>query len=217
MRTKTWRAKAWTREKVHFVGNVMIDTLIRLLPEASARWNGAGMSSLPPVDEKIFGLVTLHRPSNVDDRESLSGLIRTLQKISQDIPLVFPVHPRTRKMIAAGGLEPESSRLRLTGPLGYLDFLALQAKATLVITDSAGVQEESTYLGIPCLTLRKNTERPVTETVGTNTVVGQDLGRLEAEVALILEGKGKTGGIPELWDGRAAKRIAEIIQGWRPD
>ncbi len=203
-------------EKVHFVGNVMIDTLVQLLPEASARWNGGKQGPILPSDEETFGLVTLHRPSNVDDQKGLGKLVQTLHRISKDVPLVFPVHPRTRKMIEAGGLKPQSNGLRFTDPLGYLDFLALQSKATLVITDSGGVQEESTYLGVPCLTLRSNTERPVTETVGTNTVVGQDLGRLEAEVALILEGKAKTGAIPELWDGRAAERIAEIIQGWRP-
>lgn len=203
-------------EKVHFVGNVMIDTLVRLLPEASARWTSGGLGPIRPGDGEAFGVVTLHRPSNVDDQEALGDLIHTLDRIGTDVPLVFPVHPRTRKMIVAGGHESQSTGLRLTDPLGYLDFLALQSKATLVITDSAGVQEESTYLGVPCLTLRKNTERPVTETVGTNTVVGQDLERLEAEVALILEGKAKSGGIPELWDGRAAERIAEIIQNWGP-
>jgi len=195
-------------EKIHLVGNVMIDTLVRLLPIArgSQIFNDLNLRS------KNYGLVTLHRPSNVDDTASLTAIMTALQGISRDIPLIFPIHPRTRarldtldKPLSANG------RLRLLEPLGYLDFLRLQIDAALVITDSGGIQEESTFLGVPCLTVRENTERPITVEMGTNVIVGQDMDHLSAEVLRILEGKGKAGTIPPLWDGRAGERIAEII------
>jgi len=197
-------------EKVHLVGNVMIDTLVRLLPAAEQRDVLARLG----LESQGYGLVTLHRPSNVDDPAMLSEIMNALSDISHSLPLIFPVHPRTRQRIADDNLKPSTCKLQLLEPLGYLDFLALQRQATLVITDSGGIQEETTYLGVPCLTVRENTERPVTVTLGTNTLVGQDMERLRAEVGRILAGNGKQGQVPPLWDGHAAERIASIIEAW---
>lgn len=191
-------------EKIFFVGNVMIDTLIRLLPQAKK----AGSFDLPP----RFGLVTLHRPSNVDEPGVLLQIIETLADISRKLPIFFPIHPRTRQRLASLAFQPASdSQLHLLDPVSYLEFLNLQRQATVIITDSGGIQEETTYLGVPCLTLRKNTERPVTVTYGTNLLIGQDMERLGEEVARILAGKAKQGRIPPLWDGKAGERIAEVI------
>lgn len=194
-------------EKVYCVGNVMIDTLVRLLPKAEARTVVADLG----LRAGEYGLITLHRPSNVDDPEMLPKILKTLVKISHDLPLVFPIHPRTRKRMADMGISVEGSNLQLAEPLGYLDFLALQKSAKLIITDSGGIQEESTYLGIPCLTVRENTERPVTITVGTNVLVGQDMDRLRIETTNILQGNSKKGQIPPLWDGNSGQRIAELL------
>ncbi|MEW6403326.1 MAG: UDP-N-acetylglucosamine 2-epimerase (non-hydrolyzing) [Chloroflexota bacterium] len=194
-------------ERIHFVGNVMIDTLVRLLPEARACWN----TMRHMLEDDRYALVTLHRPSNVDSPEMLAKLVTTLADISRDISIVFPIHPRTCKRIGEYGLHVSGSQLRFLDPLGYLDFLALESNATVVITDSGGIQEETTYLGIPCLTVRENTERPVTVRVGTNIVVGQDMERLIREVHSILDGAGKKGCLPPLWDGRAAERIAGVV------
>lgn len=196
-------------EKVHFVGNVMIDTLVRLLPEAEAAW--PELRDELRVEEGHYGLVTLHRPSNVDDADMLADLVRTLDELAERLPLVFPVHPRTRKRMADLGLAFDSANVRLVEPIGYLGFLALQRFAKLVVTDSGGVQEETTYLGVPCITVRENTERPVTVTEGTNVLVGQDLDRLQEEVERVLSGEAKTGSRPALWDGRAGERIAQLI------
>ena len=196
-----------TEEKIHLVGNVMIDTLIRLLPEAKKRW--------PALQKQLnldkYGLATLHRPSNVDDPDMLRRLLVALDSIGRSLLLVFPVHPRTRSRIAALGLTALTNYLHMVEPVGYLDFLALQAQATLIITDSGGIQEESTYLGVPCLTVRENTERPITITTGTNILIGQDMALLQAEAAKILRGEAKKGGIPPLWDGKTGKRIADIL------
>ena len=180
--------------KIHMVGNVMIDTLVRLLPKAEAGWSTlqANLSI-----ESRYGLVTLHRPSNVDDPDMLSSLLEVLGEISRELPLIFPIHPRTRGRMKDMGLTAADT-LRLAEPMGYLDFLALQRHAAVVITDSGGVQEETTYLGTPCLTLRENTERPVTVTVGTNKLIGHDLQRLQQEVSTILQGQQKQGSIPPL-------------------
>lgn len=190
-------------EKIHRVGNVMIDTLVHLLPRAT----------LPPLPlEPPFALVTLHRPSNVDDSEGLREILTTLRDLSQRCQMVFPVHPRTRQRIADLKLSlPANNRLLLLEPLGYLECLALQREATAIITDSGGIQEESTYLGRPCLTLRENTERPITVTEGTNLLIGRNLERLRHELERILEGKGKRGRTPLLWDGRASERIADVL------
>jgi len=195
-------------EKIHLVGNVMIDTLIRLLPVAASRPIDNGLDASP----KNYGLITLHRPSNVDNPPVLKSFMEVLTDVSMDLPLLFPVHPRTRARIAEFGLPALSKgRMQLLEPLGYLDFLKLQMDAAVVVTDSGGIQEETTYLGVPCLTVRENTERPVTVEMGTNTLVGQDMHRLRDELGRVLNGEGKRGEIPPLWDGRASERIAEVI------
>lgn len=192
------------KEKIHFVGNVMIDTLARLLPEAKK----IQPDGLP----ERFALVTLHRPSNVDDPGTLLRLVETLERISYKLPVLFPIHPRThRRLLDIGWERPLHADLQLLDPVGYIDFLALQLRASVVITDSGGVQEETTYLGIPCLTVRNNTERPVTVTLGTNTLVYQDMRRLMTEIENILAGSRKQGRIPPLWDGKASERIAQVI------
>jgi UDP-N-acetylglucosamine 2-epimerase (non-hydrolysing) len=190
------------RDKVHNVGNVMIDSLIRFLPLAEqCKMNGLSGK---------FALVTLHRPSNVDDRCRLKKILECLIEINRNLQVVFPVHPRTRTAIAGLGLA--KSQLQFTDPLPYVDFLSLERRATVVITDSGGIQEETTYLGVPCITLRDNTERPVTVSLGTNVLVGQDTARMQDEIVKVLEGKAKQGTVPPLWDGRASHRIAEVLQ-----
>jgi UDP-N-acetylglucosamine 2-epimerase (non-hydrolysing) len=156
-----------------------------------------------------FVLVTQHRPSKVDDPSVLVPLVTTLDAIASDVPVVFPVHPRTRARIA--GLPARRTRTRYIDPLTYLPFLALQRHAAVVVTDSGGVQEETTYLGVPCLTMRTTTERPVTVDVGTNRLLGTDVARLRREVDAVLDGRPKKGRIPDLWDGRAAQRIAAVL------
>ena len=188
-------------EKIHRVGNVMIDSLVRLLPMAQ----NCSLNGFP----ERYALVTLHRPSNVDDGASLKGILESLLQVNERIAVVFPVHPRTRQRIADIGVP--LSNLRLCAPLPYVEFLALQRRATAVLTDSGGIQEETTYLGVPCLTLRDNTERPATVTLGTNILVGQDRQKLISELTKILNGEAKRGTVPPLWDGRAGDRIAEIL------
>jgi UDP-N-acetylglucosamine 2-epimerase (non-hydrolysing) len=189
-------------QKIHRVGNVMIDSLVRLLPAA----NLCPANGLP----ERFALVTLHRPSNVDDAETLRNILQSLLAASEQLDIVFPVHPRTRARISDFGITV--NKLHLLEPVPYIEFLALQKRATAVITDSGGIQEETTYLQVPCLTLRSNTERPITVTLGTNTLVGQDSRKLAVELSAILEGKAKRGTIPPLWDGRAGERIADVLQ-----
>ena len=189
-------------EQIHRVGNVMIDSLVRLLPAASqCPTNG--------VSER-FALVTLHRPSNVDDSETLKSILESLLAVNDKLDVVFPVHPRTRDRIAQFGLSTE--KLHLLEPVPYIEFLALQRRATAVITDTGGIQEETTSLQVPCVPLRNNTERPITVTMGTNILVGQDSRKLTSELSAILEGRGKRGTIPPLWDGHAAERIADVLQ-----
>jgi UDP-N-acetylglucosamine 2-epimerase (non-hydrolysing) len=160
-----------------------------------------------------FGVVTLHRPSNVDDPQVLRRLLTSLQRISAQVPLVIPIHPRTINRIQAAGLQSliAGQRILHLPPLGYLEMLGLMSAARMVLTDSGGMQEETTALGVPCLTLRENTERPITVEEGTNTVVGTDVERIERAVDEIIAGDGKTGRAPELWDGQAAQRIAEVL------
>jgi UDP-N-acetylglucosamine 2-epimerase (non-hydrolysing) len=194
-------------EKIHLVGNVMIDTLVRLL-------SAARMPELEDLHER-YVLVTLHRPSNVDEPDMFQRIIRTLDDLSAELQIIFPVHPRTRQRIHDYGLTlTDTSRFRLLNPLGYLEFLALQHQAAAIITDSGGIQEESTFLGIPCLTVRENTERPVTIEVGTNVLVGRDMQLLKMEMELILTGTFKSGSVPPLWEGKASERIASIIYNW---
>jgi len=190
-------------ERVHLVGNVMIDTLVRMLPQTTSR--------IPADLPSRYVLVTLHRPSNVDDAEWLGNMLRQLSEISAELPVLFPVHPRTRERLREVGVNGHNKNLNLMAPLPYLDFLALQTRAAAVITDSGGIQEETTYLGIPCLTVRENTERPVTATVGTNILVGRSIQRVRDEVQKILSGETKKGSIPPLWDGHASERIASIL------
>ena len=195
-----------SEDKIHLVGNVMIDTLINLLPLTKKL-------QLPNVlaDYKEYALVTLHRPSNVDDPSVLKEILKTLVHISQKVPIIFPVHPRTQKCISELDLIELSPHLHIIDPLGYLDFLNLIQHAKVVLTDSGGIQEETTFLGVPCLTLRENTERPVTVTLGTNKLIGFNYLMLEREVEAILAGSIKKGKIPPLWDGRAAERIANVL------
>jgi len=193
------------REKVHLVGNVMIDTLVRMLPVCQTH--------LPADVPSRFALVTLHRPSNVDDLDWLKSLLQTLEHIGSDLTILFPVHPRTRQRMKDIGLNGSTSRLRLMEPQPYLAFLGLQQRAAVVITDSGGIQEETTYLQVPCLTVRENTERPITVEMGTNVLVGRDSERIRKELERILTGQTKRGQVPPLWDGHAAERIAEIIAG----
>lgn len=202
--------------KVHFVGNVMIDTLLGQRPHAVPAAETLAAAPDPAAFLQApngFGVLTLHRPSNVDDPQVLRRLLTTLQRVSEQVPLVFPVHPRTLSRIEAAGLEPllASARILRLPPLGYLEMLGLMSAARLVLTDSGGMQEETTALGVPCLTLRENTERPITVEEGTNTIVGTDAQRIERAVAEIIAGGGKSGRIPELWDGHAAQRIAEVL------
>ena len=211
------------QEKIHFTGNVMVDSLRWAISKKTGRAVAADISpeaGWPPI--KPFVLVTLHRPSNVDEPIMLSKVMATLQQIAERISVIFPVHPRTSAQLQAMGYPAPKSitahlgepGLVLLPPLGYDKFLALMAEATAVITDSGGIQEETTALGVPCLTVRENTERPVTLSVGTNTLVGQDIGRLAAEVDEILQGQAKKGSLPPLWDGQAAARIVSILAGF---
>ena len=193
--------------RIHRVGNVMIDTLVRLLPKANAK---------PPdgVNGR-FALVTLHRPSNVDDLAWLRDLLATLSDLSGQLSVIFPVHPRTRQRLNDLGLDHyANSRLHLLEPLPYLEFIGLQRRAAIVITDSGGIQEETTFLGIPCLTVRENTERPITISLGTNQLVGRDLKTLRSSAEAILQQRSLPQGeqkcVP-LWDGHAAERVARVI------
>ena len=191
-------------EKIYFVGNLMIDTLIRQLKYAT-------MPAIAGVEGKYI-LVTLHRPSNVDDPDMLGKIIEALGEISKEVSVIFPIHPRTRVRLAGSSFQVSGLKnLHLVDPLGYLEFLALQKNAVAVVTDSGGIQEETTYLGVPCLTVRENTERPVTVAIGTNILVGRDMRLLKSEINQILNGKSKRGTIPELWDGKAGERVAEIL------
>lgn len=199
-------------EKIHLVGNVMIDTLVRLLPQAESRWSL--LQETYCLDR--YGLVTIHRPSNVDDPEVLLQILTALNDVGQRLPMLFPVHPRTRAQIEAIGLETPIPNLSLIEPVGYLDFLALQQHSTLVITDSGGIQEETTFLRVPCLTVRTNTERPITVTLGTNQLVGHDMAALREAAQSILSGARKEAVQPPLWDGKAGERIASVLTGLTP-
>jgi UDP-N-acetylglucosamine 2-epimerase (non-hydrolysing) len=209
--------------QIFLVGNVMIDTLKSCLARArqSEPLEDPGVWGEVRSDHPArFALVTLHRPSTVDDTRVLRAVWRALEEIGSEIPMLFPVHPRTRKRLRDLGLDssgilPSLARpngIRLIAPLSYLRFLHLESLATLVITDSGGIQEETTVLGVPCLTVRENTERPITITEGTNTLVGLDPEGLKREARQILCGKGKRGRTPALWDGRAAQRIVGILE-----
>jgi UDP-N-acetylglucosamine 2-epimerase (non-hydrolysing) len=189
-----------------FVGNVMIDTLLA----ARERAMQSGILEELGIKERGYGLITLHRPSNVDDPAALSSLLKTIEEVAGGMPLVFPVHPRTRQRLQAAGVTPDAARWKLIEPLGYLDFLKLTASARIVLTDSGGVQEETTVLGVPCVTLRENTERPVTITEGTNYLAGTSPASVQKHFREAMAAS-MTGRVPRLWDGRSAERIDEIL------
>jgi len=190
--------------KIHCVGNVMIDTLVKLLPNA--------VKPNRFKDLKQYVLVTLHRPSNVDDFESLKSILQNLEITSDSIPIIFPVHPRTKKIITANNLDIINNiNFHLIEPLGYLEFLGLMKNATAVITDSGGIQEETTYLDIPCITVRENTERPITLSLGTNQLIGKDYFKIPDLINSAINIKKRSHTIIPLWDGKASERIAEIL------
>jgi UDP-N-acetylglucosamine 2-epimerase (non-hydrolysing) len=206
-------------ERIRFVGNTMIDTLAALLPrtnegrilkELLLSPDGNGSKSTLPV---AYTLATLHRPQNVDDPVALGEILRALEKVAEEVPVLFPVHPRTRRRIEENHLSVHHERIRLLEPLGYMDFLTLMRHAVLVITDSGGIQEETTYLGVPCLTVRPNTERPITIEMGTNRLIQRESAVIEqaAKQALRANHPNKQGVIPPLWDGRASERIVEHL------
>jgi len=196
-----------SKKKIHFVGNCMVDTLLKHVNIAvqASPWDEFGL------EPGHYGLLTLHRPSNVDDPKTLKSIVKVIGKASRDILILFPVHPRTRERLQQLELKIPSS-VRLCDPLPYLSFVGLMARAKYVLTDSGGIQEETTVLNVPCLTLRWNTERPVTLAKGTNRLVGTDADRVEKGVKEILAGKWRRGRRPPLWDGKAALRIVDIIQ-----
>jgi len=197
-----------TENKIHFVGHVMIDSLIYFLKKAE---KSSVLKELDLVKNNYI-LVTMHRPSNVDNENGLNDLIRLLKKLSEKHKIVFPVHPRTRKNLEKYNLNlNHNTNLKITEPIGYLDFIWLMNNASLILTDSGGIQEESTYLGIQCITLRKTTERPITVEVGTNHLLGDDFIKAEKRAEEILNGNIKSGKIPDLWDGKSSERIVEIL------
>ena len=200
-------------DKIHFVGNVMIDTLIK----HKAKAKNLKLQQNLGLKKKNYATLTLHRPSNVDDKGTLLGILEALQEISNKLPIVFPIHPRTKKMVDEFGLahffnsvNPVNG-LWVTEPLGYLEFLHLNMDARMILTDSGGLQEESTVLGVPCITLRDNTERPITCTQGTNELVGNDKERIIDAANRVLLGDVATGRVPEKWDGKTADRIIRIL------
>jgi len=196
-------------ERIFFVGNIMIDSLLFYLEKAERSSILSDLALAPGG----YVLVTLHRPSNVDAGEIFLGLMRVLADVSRSLPVLFPVHPRTRKMIeSSGGVSAIPPTLRLIEPLGYLDFLKTMRHARIVITDSGGIQEETTVLGVPCITVRENTERPITIEMGTNVLVGTDPERIRSESARIMGGGMGPRRIPPLWDGQTAGRIADILE-----
>lgn len=201
------------RERIRFVGNVMIDSLMSQLVRAES----SEVRELLGVEGEEYAVVTLHRPSNVDEREKLSAILRALEKISERVKIIFPAHPRTRKAMESFGLYEKVARsenLRVVEPLGYLDFLRLYSGARLVLTDSGGIQEETTALSIPCLTLRENTERPITVSMGTNRIVGTDEERIIAAAFEVLATPREkfSSRVPPLWDGHTADRILDAIE-----
>ena len=205
-------------ERIHFVGNVMIDTLRNNLARAIPVSKIVADAGRPDFmnGHTQHALLTLHRPSNVDDPTVLRPLLETAVRVSERLPLIFPVHPRTRAVIEKSGLANllNTPRILLLPPMGYLEMLGLMQGARVVLTDSGGVQEETTALGVPCITLRQNTERPITVHEGTNTIAGTDPETIMQVFEDIMRSGGKSGRIPEYWDGKAAVRIAETIEKW---
>ena len=198
------------KKAIFFVGNVMIDSLRHFLPIAQKSEIGSELGLKAGEAWKRFAVLTLHRPSNVDSTEKLGELLGAIDAVAREIPVIFPVHPRTQQKLTQAGIKTHAN-LRMIPPVGYLDFLCLLSKATMVLTDSGGIQEETTALGVPCLTLRENTERPITISEGTNLLVGTEPEKIVAAAREVLSGKSKAGRVPALWDGHAAERIVEIL------
>jgi UDP-N-acetylglucosamine 2-epimerase (non-hydrolysing) len=207
------RREGHAESAMRLVGNVMIDTLYSQLEAAKTLDQPRALGVAP----QQFALWTMHRPSNVDDVETLRAMIDAMRSVAAQLPVVFPAHPRTRARLESAGLWDAlatTPNVVLSGPLGYLEFLGMSSTARIVVTDSGGLQEESTVLGIPCLTIRDSTERPITVTEGTSTLVGRDTAKLVALVDDVLAGRYKRGGAPALWDGHAGERIAAELIGW---
>jgi UDP-N-acetylglucosamine 2-epimerase (non-hydrolysing) len=205
------RREGVSEDKIHFVGNVMIDTLLKHRVKAD---QSTILDELALADGS-YAVITLHRPANVDNRESLEGLIEALEFVQNDVTVVFPAHPRTRAKFEEFGMGSRLAampNLRMLDPIGYLDFLKLIASARVVLTDSGGIQEETTILKVPCLTLRENTERPITLEVGSNQLVGVDPSKIIAAYREIATGSASGSEIPPLWDGHAAERIVDVLQ-----
>src|SRR5207248_10259272 len=196
---------------IFLVGNVMIDSLRHFLPVAQQSSIGTELGLKNGLGWERFGLLTLHRPSNVDSPEKLTLLLGAIDAVAAEVPLIFPVHPRTPQRISQAGIR-HHPQLRMISPVGYLDFLCLMSKAALVLTDSGGIQEETTALGIPCLTLRENTERPVTISAGTNRVVGTRPDAIVSAFNQVIAERPGPAKVPELWDGRTADRIANVLR-----
>ena len=198
-------------ERIHLVGNIMIDTLLSCLPRARTSGTVASMGLEP----RKYAVMTVHRAANVDDRATLERLIDALAQVQERLPVVFPTHPRTAKQLQAFGLDARVDAMpnvRRVGPQGYLEMIDLVAHAAVVLTDSGGLQEETTALGVPCITLRDETERPITVSEGTNVVVGTDTARITEALADVLAGAAKHGRCPSLWDGKTSERIVEILR-----
>jgi UDP-N-acetylglucosamine 2-epimerase (non-hydrolysing) len=213
MADENLRAEGVAEDKIFFVGNVMIDTLLKHRAMASGLDVGKRLGLKPGQ----YATLTMHRPSNVDDKATLQGILQTLKEISGELPIIFPIHPRTRKMAEQFGLSHYFNQrdkvqgIWLTEPLGYLDFLHLNMHARMVLTDSGGLQEETTVLGVPCITMRHNTERPITCEIGSNVIVGNDPAMILAAARKVLNGGASKGQVPEKWDGKAAERIVEVL------
>jgi len=202
------------KEKIHMVGHVMIDTLLNNLEKAKKSTIIDQLQKQGCVDGDSFAVLTMHRPSNVDDPKTFSRILDALEVIQNDLPILFPIHPRTRKNLEALGLQDRMDSLRnihLMDPIGYLDFLKLNSCAKVVLTDSGGIQEETTVLKVPCITLRENTERPITVEIGSNQIVGTDPEKILAAYRNATSGNWREPQIPPLWDGKAAQRIVRIL------
>ena len=200
-------------EKIQFVGNVMVDTLLKHRERAAQSSRILVQLQLQPED---YAVMTLHRPSNVDDKDVFAGILKAVHQVSRTLKVVFTVHPRTRSRIEEFGLEESVKSMILLEPQPYLDMVRLMSAAKMVLTDSGGIQEETTVLGVPCLTLRENTERPVTLDEGTNTLVGTSPEAIVREADQIIQTGGKQGRCPELWDGNAAERLVRFLAQWQP-
>jgi UDP-N-acetylglucosamine 2-epimerase (non-hydrolysing) len=205
---KNLKNEGVSEKKIFYVGNTMIDSLVHLLPKI----NSSTVIQENEISNQNYVVATFHRPSNVDSEENLKSIIMLLNKIAREKKVIFPVHPRTKKKLEEYSLLATlHTSLTLTDPIGYIDFIALIKNSALVITDSGGIQEETTFLGVPCITIRKTTERPITVEIGTNVLVGENFNKAYEISMDIMNGKIKKGTIPELWDGKTAERIVKVL------